>query len=310
MVETSAVVIVDPTPSFFYDSSHVTLNFAYALVELSDGSLVSCSRDNSAKQWMRRPSTHNQEGKKEKGTLELIGKFIGHTEGVRCVVRLRNDSILTGSRDGTVKEWNTSSCQCINTIEIGSAVFCAIKARNESCVLFGLDNGRILTWNISSQSFVSSFKPHSDTVYCVVELEDGSFVSGSGDTTIKRWEKNGTVLQVLSGHNDWVRKMIQLNSHVLVSASDDMTLKMWQISTAECLRTLTLHSSYIYGLINLSDKQHKFASGSMDNTLRVWDDKGDCIQVIKTKYAIEAMTRLGDGSICTVSRNRLEIRRL
>ena len=49
---------------------------------------------------------------------------------------------------------------------------------------------------------------------------------------------------------------------------------------SECMHTLTDHSSKVRCLEWVGD--HQFASGSADETIRVWDvDAGGCVRIIK-----------------------------
>ena len=52
--------------------------------------------------------------------------------------------------------------------------------------------------------------------------------SGSGDITIKLWNKNtGGLLRTLSGHGGSVRSVAFDSNDILASGSSDSTIKLW-----------------------------------------------------------------------------------
>jgi len=252
-------LLIESTPysSLIYSLGVWTL----ALVELHDGSFVSCSSDKTAKRWAI-TRTDNK-------TLQLLGTFLGHTNWVVCAVEKDNDTILTGSLDYRLKEWNTTSCECLRTVEVASEVYALTKTRNGERIMCGLLDGSIEVRNTDGLGLIFVVNIHAiEVVFCIRELEDGSFVSTSSDKTMKRWNDKGEVLQVFSGHVNSVLTVIQMTSDTIVS-SGDRTLKLWKLSTGECLSTIKAHADRIPGLFKLS--KDKFVSASTDKTIRVWD---------------------------------------
>jgi len=243
-----------------------------------------------------------------------------------CAVEKDNDTIITGSRDDRLKEWNTTSYQSLRTVNVYSEVYALTKTRNGERVLCGLLDGSIEVRNTDGLGLIFVVNTHArEVVFCIRELEDGSFVSTSCDKTMKRWNDKGEVLQVFSGHVNSVLTATQMTSDTIVS-SGDRTLKLWKLSTGECLSTIKAHVESIPGLFKLS--KDKIVSASTDKTIRVWDvrcdviqfshdtltilisNRGGCIETIRTGYSVQAMIRLRNGSIVTVSPTLLEVRQL
>jgi len=143
-------------------------------------------------------------------------------------------------------------------------------------------------------------------------LEDGTFVSGSNVGVLKQWNDGGTVLQTFSiGRDIFVYQVIELNSKIILSSAgsfgNDNVVHIWQRSSGTSLRALRIHSNSVFGLVKLNG--NRFLTGSYDLTMRVWDGRGESVEVIQVQHSIDAMRRVGNV-IVTTNMNRLEVRQL
>ncbi|KAF2764335.1 WD40 repeat-like protein [Teratosphaeria nubilosa] len=113
------------------------------------------------------------------------------------------------------------------------------------------------------------FKGHTNGVMCL-QFDDSVLITGSYDSTVKVWDINtGRELRTLTGHTSGIR-CLQFDDNKLMTGSLDHTLKLWNWKTGECLRTFNAHTGGIISLHFTADGRY-VASGSMDNTIRVWD---------------------------------------
>jgi len=140
-----------------------------AVNEMSDGSLLSSSSDQTIKIWRR---CLNQERKSITISLlshpttsniklfELEGTLYGHEADVNDARELRSGRIISCSDDHSIRLWDRRTRECLRVF--GSA--------NDS--------------NITMPSV-----GHQDEVYLVEEVEDGIIVSCSWDQTIKVWKE-------------------------------------------------------------------------------------------------------------------------
>jgi len=116
-----------------------------------------------------------------------VGTFSGHTSYIVNVVEKDTNTIITGSWDEKLKEWNTTTCECTNTESVGAIVYVMVKSRNESFFVCGLSDGYIQMRRLSDLSCISSFKIHEHGASTVCELAGGTYVSAEYDNTdIKR----------------------------------------------------------------------------------------------------------------------------
>jgi len=295
-------LFIESTPLVSFDSPHVRGNRVLDLIELDDGSFVTCSSDNTVKRW----AISNNNGVK---SLQLVGTYDGTGDYLLCVMEKDNDVLITGHQ-WTLTQWNKQTCEQINVIETLFGVRSLVRTKNKLKVACGLINGSVEMRRLNHDlSLISSFPLHKKEVSSISELQDGSFISASSDNMIKRWNDKGIILHTFKGHKHFISRVIQLQSDVIVSTSDDWTIKMWQLSTGELLRTIKLWFAAKY-MEKLSEgKFVTISSGEYYNNMRVWDDKGDCIDSMRSNE-FSVLTRLSNGSLVVGKDDRLEIRRL
>jgi len=276
---------VEPTPLVSIDSPH--LGYVKWLVELGDGSFVSCGEDTRVIRWCITGAE-----------IKLLGTFIGHTCSVWCAVENRDKmTLITGSGDKTLAEWNISTCDRVNSVLVRSHVRIMVITKDRTSLVCGLGDGSVEVRRPDGLDLIAEFPMHSYRPSCICELDDGSFVSAA-KRRLKRWNKEGKLLQTFSGHSNYVLRVLQLGSGVIVSAAEDRSLKMWRVSseeqetTTECIRTMTSHSAAVFALAKLST--NKFVSGAFDNKIIVWNEQGDCIETIDSEYEILGLIRVRD----------------
>ncbi len=111
----------------------------------------------------------------------------GHEGSVWCLAISKNN-LISGSRDETIKIWDTTNGTLINSYS-------------------GL---------------------HSNEIVALVNLKDSEIASGSRDGSIKIWkEETGEVRLTITGHSSEVLALATLESGEIVSGSRDETIKIW-----------------------------------------------------------------------------------
>ena len=90
------------------------------------------------------------------------------------------------------------------------------------------------------------------------------------------------------------------DSHVL-SASDDTTVKVWDLTTQECLHTLSSHTDYVRSALFHPTSPHLIFSSSYDATFRIHDTRMDSPNVMTMSHGdspIEDMLAFPSGTLC------------
>ena len=121
---------------------------------------------------------------------------------------------------------------------------------------------------------LKTFTGHKEIVWCVVESQDGkTIISGSGDKTIKIWDKEtGKCLKTLEGHRGWIFSLVESrDGKTIISGSNDGTIKIWDKETGKCIKTLDVGSAVV-SLAESHDRK-TIISDSADGAIKIWGEK-------------------------------------
>ena len=214
----------------------------------SDGQTVLCSDDRSIRFW------NVQNGKLLKRipneTGEYFGNFAIHPDGNHLIICTTGASSIVG-----------------DTRELNN----------------------VYVWNLIDFTLKAQWKAHAKGNVCLSISQDGKYLAtGGADRTIKIWAWN-TFKEVATfrGHIDRIRQVEFLkNGNYLVSNSFDSTIRIWDIKNNLEQKILRNHEDYF--ILNKSPRKSHFqrisclvassdnqfiATGSPDETVRVWDVK-------------------------------------
>jgi WD40 repeat protein len=200
------------------------------------------------------------------GSYEPIETLEGHNGSVISMMSLKNSPIMKDGPDDNFSKEVIISGSCDNRIKIWKRI--------DDCF-----------------ECIDTFMEHKDYVWCLINLEDGKFASGSDDKCIKIWgyvpptkvedpstlTSNYKCLATVYGHGDSVYSLIYLGDGKIASGSEDKTVKIWDVKNIlngysnnyKCLATLTGHTDTVYSLLYINN--HKFISGSLDSSMKIWE---------------------------------------
>ncbi|KAI9011755.1 WD40-repeat-containing domain protein [Hyaloraphidium curvatum] len=226
-------------------------------------------------------------------------KVEGHTDSVYCV-QFDNDTIVSGSRDRTIKWWDMRSGRNFRTMRGHDGSVLCLQYSNQIAVPFfapdddgmrhsdglvvsGSSDSSMMLWDFATGERISILRGHASPVLDV-RFDERSIVSCSKDCTIKVWnldtsepEAVGTVRRTLEGHHAAVNA-VYLYRNLVASASGDCTVKLWDLNTGGCIRDFVGHSR---GLACVQFDGRLIVSGSNDKSVKVWDARtGTCARTL------------------------------
>jgi WD40 repeat protein len=216
---------------------------------------------------------------------------MGHSDYIYAVAFSPNGAqVLSGSRDKTLKLWDTASGHMIRTFvghsePIVSVAFSPDGAR----VLSGGDDKTMKLWDVQTGQLLHSFM-HSGWVVSVAFSPDGKRVlSGSDDKTLKLWDvASGQLARTYTGHSSTVTSVaFSRDGSRILSGSKDGSIKLWDTASGHLIRTVKVLSDSDAGVesVAISRDGSRLLAGSFDNKARLWDAaSGEMIRSFEGKW--------------------------
>jgi WD40 repeat protein len=163
----------------------------------------------------------------------------GHTESI-LVVAFSPDSnglrIVTGSRDNTVRVWNTQTGQELARFSAVQPSAVALSA-DGTWVVAGLDNGQMPVWDVLSGEQLALFVCHRDRVLAVALSPDGSRVVSSTESgTARLWDvaSGDHHVDLIGGRDDIILAVaFSPDGLRVVSGSYRGLIQVWDTITGE-----------------------------------------------------------------------------
>ncbi|XP_020630530.1 probable E3 ubiquitin ligase complex SCF subunit sconB [Orbicella faveolata] len=158
-------------------------------VACSGSVLVSGSRDTMLKLWDADTGREMRSMGGHTGTITSV--FLLPKKGMSsCEVpsSFRTDqySVLTGSKDCSMKIWSLSSGQIKRSMYAFSPVECLDCTSNLTAA--GLDGGKLELWDLETGAIVRSVRGHDEDAVTAVKFQGDRVISGSATGVVKVWD--------------------------------------------------------------------------------------------------------------------------
>ncbi|KAH6886722.1 WD40-repeat-containing domain protein [Coprinopsis sp. MPI-PUGE-AT-0042] len=182
------------------------------------------------------------------GTGQLLnGPLDGHTNSINCVAFSSDGTTLaSASEDETIQLWDLIGNQPLGEALVGhtDSVTSIAFSPDGRRILSGAHDGILLLWDVHIHSILCQFTGHRNGVTSVAFAPNGERVlSGSSDDTFAVWDA-----EVAQGPTDASSKFFELTPVLDIPAHQDNVKS-----------------------VSFSPDGKYLASGSDDETLRVWD---------------------------------------
>ncbi|XP_055387975.1 phospholipase A-2-activating protein [Condylostylus longicornis] len=235
---------------------------------------------------------------------KLSCELLGHSMDVRTVCCVDDNTIISGSRDKTVKIWQRIEKDKFDVVATHSRhknfVACVYYLESENWICTGSNDSSILIYRVGCANPFAELRGHEDTVCSLYRaLGQKTIISGSWDKTAIVWSINddGTfTYNTLKGHTAAVWSVgcfLMLEKYITASA--DKNIIFWN-TNGEKLRILKGHTDCIRSLIPFEDGS--LVSCGNDAIIKCWSSEGDCIRELSGHtnfiYSISKNPNLGE----------------
>ena len=267
--------------------------------QLGASNIISWSADGTLKSWRR----HD---------LSLERTLTGHLEAVTACHMFQEGSsaapsgltLLSGSRDGTVRIWQSEKSVVVTTHD---APVRGVTWTGDAVLSW--DAAGVIRVSEPGKGEIESVHEHRGAVN-VCAIEGQRVWSGSEDHTIRVWSGLINKSQrdrppssvVLSGHTGAITAIsVRGPDQYAYSCSEDGTIRVWNPTTFEESGLFSGHTSAVLGCQSRPDST--LVSWSRDRTLRIWDlaQERDTIVMTGHEGAVLGASVLSSGQILSCS---------
>lgn len=198
----------------------------------------------------------------------------GHADAVLCVaIAPDGQTIVSGSRDKTIKVWNLETGTEIRTLQGHlDAVNAVAFSDRGNLIASGSSDKTISIWDLQTGESLRTLYGHSDNVDSVIFSPDGqTLASSSGNKIILIWDLvTGEVIRTIDGSSTMYRPVaISPDGQAVVGGSVEKTIKIWNLKTGELISSIDGHAGAIES-VAFSPDGRTLVSGSADKTVKIW----------------------------------------
>ncbi|KAJ4483357.1 hypothetical protein J3R30DRAFT_1767713 [Lentinula aciculospora] len=239
-----------------------------------------------------------------------------------------NQTVISGSSDGTLKAWNPHSQIPSDPSVIGTHsdyVRCLSYCREQNWIASGSFDRTIKLWDLARSSnpepvvtlLPADASAAKSSVYAIAADPFGhTIASGSPERVVRLWDpRSGKRTGKLVGHTDNIRAiLISEDSRYLLTGSADASIKLWSLSSQRCLHTFTHHTDSVWSLFSSHPSLETFYSGDRSGLVCKADvegcadvSEGECILLCQDAHestiaeGINKIVALDDNLLWTAS---------
>ncbi len=156
----------------------------------------------------------------------------GHTKKINVLAFTHNGKMIaSGSDDGTIRLWNTSTGT--QMLSIPSRKTNSLAFSEDGKILASSNPVNIQLWDVGTGTQLKSLKAENDSVTVLTFSTDSNILAcGNRDGTIRLWDlSTGNELTTFKGHVDRINALsFSSDGKMLASSSVDGAIFLWNIS--------------------------------------------------------------------------------
>ena len=187
-----------------------------------------------------------------------------------------DDCLLVGYKDGSIRAFNPSNGESMwdiaNTHKDGC--YTLKLAHNQKFVVSAGFHGELRVWELRTRRLITNLKEHVQCVGSVALFDDNChIVSCSRDRRVMCWDLQGE--KRLSAHKQRMGAIhevaLTVDQTTVLTVGQERTITFWDLRQTHPIKIINLESEATS--ISMSHSGNLFATGSVDEKVRLWDVK-------------------------------------
>lgn len=235
----------------------------------------------------------------EADTGKPLGKpLLGHSkwitslswEPLHLVLANASPRLVSGSKDTTVRVWDTTARVCELTMSGHTNSVSCVRWSGSNIVYSGSHDKTIKAWDISARGqCIQTLKSHAHWVNHLSLSTDYAIRKGGFDHTSDRKSVKESPEELRAKALKEFEKVAKLGGKVserIVTASDDFTMYLWEpLKGSKPICRMTGHQKLV-NHVSFSPDGRYIVSSSFDNSIKIWDGiKGTFIGTLRGHVA-------------------------
>lgn len=220
-----------------------------------------------------------------------MSTFRGHRKNVKALAWVGHEgrSIASGSSDGTVRLWRTSSAQQEAVMEHGSRVWDVAATESGNLIASAGGHALVKLWDTKTKACVASLggggsagsggamaAPTGDVYSCAFDGYGSHLLTGGYDKIVRLYDlTSSTLVKTFTGHGLGVSSVtFDPAGRLAVTASKDCSVRLWDLNSGLCIRTVYGHLGECTS-VELSESGRELLTASKDNSRYVTKRRKD-----------------------------------
>ena len=204
-----------------------------------------------------------------------IATLDDHTKHVKSVAFSPLDNLIaTGSSDQFVRIWDGSDGKLIATLKEHTGAVSSVAFASNETLASGSYDQTVKIWNKTSGSKWDLTKTLNagSSVYSIAFNHDGTIIAvGCCDKKAMIWDvASDNPVTLNDGYTNAVTS-VAFNKNGMLAIGSYKSVRLWDSKTQNYSATLQGHSAYIDSVAFHPNNPRILATGSRDETVRIWD---------------------------------------
>ncbi|MFQ3618173.1 MAG: tetratricopeptide repeat protein [Cyanobacteriota bacterium] len=220
-----------------------------------------------------------------------------HDEVTGLLFSANGKSLISASKDGSIKLWNPLKGTLLCTLETGSSAIATIALSTNGEMLASVsDTPELKIWDLKTGTFLKKLAPQLSAIAALAfHPHQPILIVASENGSITFWDlRSGKLVKGLNWQKTSISALkISPDGRTLAIASGDGSLVLWNLSLNRPMRTLDWHCGGISSMAFTADDS-RLVLGCQDHHLRIWDQVGDRLSVILAGHEA-AITSVSTG---------------